>query len=219
MPAEWYWCTMNVNGFTDKRIRSRMGRCFLMVLTAGLLLGSRTSEAASTKTKKLDLTPSEVQTFEVWTKFLAKGTETWSTTHAPPFTPAVESTIWQVLKTDSQAQSLSNPMIQYLEWRRSLDPTRFTSYHPNLSPALAQLLSSPSLPAGVPPPTYTPVPQVSPQTVSEPSGTPATSSGAQTVSPPAVPEPNSLLLATTMTGIAIWWRRRLARRIAGQGSK
>ncbi|MGD0041570.1 MAG: PEP-CTERM sorting domain-containing protein, partial [Isosphaeraceae bacterium] len=86
----------------------------------------------------------------------------------------------------------------------------FTSYHPNLSPALAQLLSSPSLPTNVPPPTNTPVPETTtaPQVLSSP----ATPSGAQSVSPPAVPEPSSLLLAAAMTGWGIWWRRRIAQR-------
>ena len=76
----------------------------------------------------------------------------------------------------SQAQSLANPMIDYLLWRQSLNPVRFTANHPNLSPALSQLLtSSPQLPANVPPPTFTPVPQVQPVTTSP-----------QVVSPPLI---------------------------------
>ena len=114
---------------------------FPLVLTGALLFGMQPLQAATTK--RFVLTTAEAKTFEAWTKFLAEGTPTWSTTHAPAFTPAIESTIWQVLKTDTEAQSIANPMIDYLEWRRSLDPTRFTDNHPNLSPALAQLLSSP----------------------------------------------------------------------------
>lgn len=181
---------------------------FPLVFTGALLFGMQPLQAAATK--KLVLTPSEAQTFEAWTKFLAEGTQTWSKTRAPAFTPAIRSTIWQVLKTDTEAQSIANPMIDYLEWRRSLDPTRFASNHPNLSPALAQLLNSPSLPTNVPPPTYTPVPETAtaPQVLSSP----AMPSGAQTVFPPTVPEPSSLLLAAAMTGWGIWWRRRIAQR-------
>ena len=199
---------MNVNGFTHKPTRTRTVRLFRVVLAGALILGVQPLQAATTK--KFVLTPAEAKTFKAWTKFLAEGTQTWSTTHAPAFTPAIESTIWQVLKTDTEAQSIANPMIDYLEWRRSLDPTRFTRYHPNLSPALAQLLSSPSLPANVPPPTYTPVPETTtaPQVLSSP----ATPSAAQSVSPPTVPEPNSLLLAAAMTGWGIWWRHRIAQR-------
>jgi PEP-CTERM motif len=201
LACEWFWCSMNVNGFTHKPGRTGMVRLFPLVLTGALLIGMQPLQAAATK--KLVLTPSEAQTFEAWTQFLAGGTQTWSTTHAPAFTPAIESTIWQVLKTDTEAQAISNPMIEYLEWRRSLDPTRFTSYHPNLSPALAQLLSSRSLPTNPPSPT-------APQVLSNP----ATPSAAPKVFPPAVPEPSSLLLAAAMTGWGIWWRRRIAQRTA-----
>lgn len=201
---------MNVNGFTHKPGRIRKTRLLPLVLTGFLVLGIHPSQAATIK--KLILTPSEVKTFEAWTNFLAEGTQTWSTTHAPAFTPAIKSTIWQVLKTDTQAQAIANPMIDYLEWRRSLDPIRFTHFHPKLSPDLAQLLNSPSLPTGVPPPTYTPVPQTaapvtSPQVLSDP----ATPSAAQAISPPAVPEPSSLLIAAAMAGWGIWWRHHLAR--------
>jgi hypothetical protein len=191
---------MNVNGFTHKPGRTKTVRLFPLVLTGALLFGMQPLQAAATK--KFVLTPAEAKTFEAWTNFLAKGSQTWSTAHAPAFTPAVRSTIWQVLKTDTEAQSIANPMIEYLEWRRSLDPTRFTSYHPNLSPALAQLLSSPSLPTNVPPPTYTPVPETT------------TAPQALSSSPPAVPEPSSLLLAVAMTGWGIWRRRRIAQRIS-----
>ena len=190
---------------------------FPLVLTGALLFGMQPLQAATTK--RFVLTPAEAKTFEAWTKFLAEGTPTWSTTHAPAFTPAIESTIWQVLKTDTEAQSIANPMIDYLEWRRSLDPTRFTDNHPNLSPALAQLLSSPSLPANPPPPTDTPVsetpmltptlpPKPKPKPKPKPTPTPTL---AQTVSPPTVPEPSSLLLAAAMTGWGIWWRHQLAK--------
>ena len=146
---------------------------FPLVLTGALLFGMQPLQAATTK--RFVLTTAEAKTFEAWTKFLAEGTPTWSTTHAPAFTPAIESTIWQVLKTDTEAQSIANPMIDYLEWRRSLDPTRFTDNHPNLSPALAQLLSSPSLPANPPPPTDTPVSETTtaPQVLSSPSPSPS----------------------------------------------
>ncbi len=201
---------MNVNGFTHKPTRTRTVRLFPLVLTGALLFGMQPLQAATTK--RFVLTTAEAKTFEAWTKFLAEGTPTWSTTHAPAFTPAIESTIWQVLKTDTEAQSIANPMIDYLEWRRSLDPTRFTDNHPNLSPALAQLLSSPSLRTHDPRPTYTPVPETTtaPQALSSP----ATPSGAHSVSPPAVPEPSSLLLAAAMTGWGIWQRRRIAQRIS-----
>jgi hypothetical protein len=201
---------MNVNGITYKPRRIRKRSLLWLVLACLLIPGIQLVQAATTK--KIVLTPSELKTFEAWTSYLAKGTDTWSMTHAPAFTPAIRTTIWQVLKTDTQAQSIANPMIEYLEWRRSLDPTRFTHYHPSLSPALAQLLKSPSLPTGVPPPTYTPVPETAPQVL----GSPAPPSASQTISPAAVPEPSSLLLAAAMTSWGVWWRRQLARQNGGK---
>ena len=165
------WCSMNVNGFTHKPTRTKMVRLFQAVIAGSLITGVQPSQAAAAK--KFILTGSEVKTFEAWTDFLAKGTQTWTRTHAPPFSPTIRSTIWQVLRTDTQAQSIANPMIDYLEWRRSLDPTRFTNFHPRLSPELAQLLNTPSLPlpTGVPPPTFTPVPETAPQALVQPSHT------------------------------------------------
>ncbi len=181
-----------------------MVRLSRAVLAAVCLLGGSPLHAAATKS--VPFASSDAQTFVAWTRFLSGGTQTWATTHAPAFTPAVESAIWKVLKTDTAVQSLSNPMIQYLEWRRSLDPTRFAYYHPSLAPTLAQLLPAPSLPQTIPPP---------------PSGSPASSStpgssttGAQSVTPPAVPEPGSFAVAAAMTAWGIWWRRRMRKRMS-----
>ena len=89
--------------------------------------------------KKFTVPPAEVPVFQAWSKYLTKGPQVWSKTHAPSFTPAIRGTIWQVLKTDVQAESLANPMIDYLLWRQSLNPVRFTANHPNLSPALESI--------------------------------------------------------------------------------
>jgi hypothetical protein len=201
---------MEVNGITRRPEGVRRGVVLLLCVVGTGLLGVQPARAA--KIKKLVLTPSEAKVFVSWSHFLANGETTWSQRHAPAFTPAIRTTIWQILKTDTQAQSLANPMIDYLLWRRSLDPQRFQANHPNLSPTLAQLLKTPSLPPGVPPPTYKPVPQtsvspkpsISPQTLSGPPPSPSPSD----VPPAAVPEPSALLLAVTMTGVGLFWRHR-----------
>lgn len=171
-----------------------------------------TEPVGAATAKRYRLPASEVPTFKAWTRYLSSGPTVWNRSTAPSFTPAIRGTIWQVLKTDTQAQALANPMIDYLLWRRSLNPVRFASYHPRLSPALSQLLtiSTPSLPSSVPPPSFTPVPQVvtptSPQGVTPPLIPPAP----QGVSPAAIPEPSSILLAIGMTAVGVWWRGRLA---------
>lgn len=198
---------MDVNGFTKRKERVRRASWFLLALIGVGGLGSQVVEAATTK--RLTVTPANEKVFVAWTHFLADGETTWSHKAAPVFTPAIRSTIWQVLKTDSQAQSLNNPMIDYLLWRRSLDPQRFLAYHPSLSPALAQLLNTPSLPVTPPTPT---VPAVTPTTVAPQtvSGPPAPSASSSAL-PPAVPEPSSLLLAVTMTAVGLFFRHRLVR--------
>jgi hypothetical protein len=190
-----------------------MTRCGVLAVLAAGWIGPRPVEGAA---KKLVLPPVEPQVFVAWSHYLATGPQTWSTTHAPAFTPAIRSTIWQVLKTDTQSHQLANPMIDYLLWRQSLNPKRFAQNHPYLSPKLSRLLNAPRLPSGVPPPTYTPVPQtgVSAQNLTGPSATasaPLVGPAAQTIDPAAVPEPSSLILGTGMLGWGLWWRRRMAR--------
>jgi hypothetical protein len=207
---------MNVNGFTRQPGRYSWTRCHSLGLIVAVLAGSAPGSANAAAVKKHLITPANERVFVAWTNFLSAGPQLWSTKHAPAFTPAIQSTIWQILKTDTQGQSLANPMIDYLLWRRSLNPKRFTANHTRLSPALAQLLSAPSTPAGVPPPTFTPAPQATtptattpiataPQTVSDPPLVPPVAQ----VAPVAVPEPGSYLIAVVMIGCGLWCRRRM----------
>jgi hypothetical protein len=207
---------MNVNGFTRRQGRFPRCRHLLLGLLVAMLSGWAPRPANAAAVKKYVVTPANERVFVAWTNFLSAGPQLWSTQHAPSFTPAIKTTIWQILKTDTQEQSLTNPMIDYLLWRRSLNPKRFTANHTRLSPALEQLLNTPSTPPGVPPPTFTPVPQATtsptqtptataPQTVSPPPLIPP----AQQVAPVAVPEPGSYVVAAVMIGWGLWWRRRL----------
>jgi hypothetical protein len=188
-----------------------------------MLSGSGHGRANAAAVKKYVITPANERVFVAWTNFLSAGPELWSARHAPTFTPAIKSTIWQILKTDTQDQSLANPMIDYLLWRRSLDPKRFTANHTRLSPALAKLLQAPLTPPGVPPPTFTPSPQATtpssnptptataPQNVTAPqtvSGPPLIPPATQ-IAPVAVPEPGSYIVAVVMIGCGLWCRRRL----------
>ena len=211
---------MNVNGFTRRPGRLSENRYLLLGLLLAVLAGSAPGPANAAAVKKYVVTPANERVFVAWTNYLSAGPRLWSKKHAPSFTPAITSTIWQILKTDTQGQSLANPMIDYLLWRRGLNPKRFTANHTRLSPALAQLLSAPSTPAGVPPPTYTPVPQATttptatptpiataPQTVSDPPLIPPSPQ----VAPVAVPEPGSYIVAALMIGCGLWCRRRSRR--------
>jgi hypothetical protein len=209
---------MNVNGFTRWPGRYST-RYRLLGLIVAVLACSAPCPANGAAVKKYVITPANERVFVAWTKYLSAGPQVWSNKHAPSFTPAITSTIWQILKTDTQAQSLANPMIDYLLWRRGLDPKRFTANHTRLSPALAQLLRAPSTPAGVPPPTYTPVPQATTTPTTTPTSTPI-ATAPQTVSDPplippspqvapvAVPEPGAYIVAAFMIGCGFWCRHR-----------
>src|SRR3954453_11539565 len=131
---------MNVNGFTRRQGRFAVRLPIGLALLCSLSFCSGPAQCATVK--KFTIPPAEVPVFKQWTKFLTAGPQVWSKTHAPSFTPAIRGTIWQVLRTDVQAQALANPMIDYLLWRQSLAPVRFASYHPRLSPALSQLMNS-----------------------------------------------------------------------------
>jgi hypothetical protein len=173
-------------------------------------LATPLAEAATTK--RFALSAQEARVFQAWSNYLAQGPDTWSQTHAPAFTPAIRSTIWQVLRMDTQAQSLNNPMIDYLLWRQSIAPARFTANHPRLSPALSELLNAPQLPVTAPlpsdPSSQTTVPQgITPPAPLTPPATQSVSP--QTVAPPPVPEPGSLILAAGMLGWGLWMRRRI----------
>lgn len=202
---------MNENGLSCRSPIARIARLTVIILLGSTLAAPGSARGATAK--RYALTPQQARTFEVWSNYLAEGPEVWSSTRAPAFTPKVRATIWQILRTDSAEQQLTNPMINYLLWRQSLNPTRFTVNHPALSPALTQLLNTPL-------PTINPTPDPStsaPQGVTPPA--PLTPPSGQSVSPqgvnpPAVPEPGSLLLATGMIGWGLWWRRRMQRGVS-----
>ncbi len=83
------------------------------------------------------------------------------------------------------------PIVQYLMWRRSLNPARFDFYHPRLGPILQQNLitSVPPTVGGekITPPTPPVTPPDNP--------------------PPQVPEPSSLAIAVMLVSAAAWARR------------
>jgi hypothetical protein len=207
---------MNVNGFTQ---RQGWPNAILTLSSALLGLGVIDCRPAGAATIRRFVLPSgEAPVFRAWTNYLSAGPQVWSRTKAPAFTPGIRGTIWAVLKSDTQAQSLANPMIDYLLWRRSLKPERFDANHPRLGPTLNQLLSFSPTPVITPPvttplPAYSPVPQstptsTSPQIVTPP---PVVITPPEPAAPTPIPEPSSVLLATGMLGWGIWWRRRMNR--------
>ena len=93
----------------------------------------------------------------------------------PPITLQIKEEIAQALTSSDPA---TNVFVQYLEWRRDLDPARFDRWHPIEGPILARVTPS----------TATPDPVINPQP--------------QTI-PPAVPEPGSLTLSLALVGAGL----------------
>jgi len=144
-------------------------------------------------------TRAELHAAHSWSSYLLASPSVWSSVHAPAFSPQVRSLIWrQVHATNSTAL----PMIDYLLWRRSLNPVRFDHYHPKLGPTLANLLNQPTpttiAPQSLIPSTPTTTPTVAPLLPPE----------TQTVMP-NVPEPSSILIALAIGAWGICSRRRL----------
>jgi hypothetical protein len=140
----------------------------------------------------LAMTSFEPKTALGWPAFLAAGSTYWAT-HQPPFiTPDVKSWINESVFAPHAA---STPMVQYLLWRRSLDPDRFDEWHPQLGPELAHLppLTTPKVPQVNPKPTPTPAePQIIP-------------------TPLPAPEPAGATLALSLLGGTAWCRLRSRR--------
>ena len=82
-----------------------------------------------------------------WATYVLAGPSAWSTVPAPPVTLNVRETMDQALESPDPT---SNPYVDYLLWRRSLDPSRFDYWHPVIGPMLQQLITSTPSPSLAP---------------------------------------------------------------------
>lgn len=111
------------------------------------------------------------------------------------------------LQPASNGQLPAWAFVDYLRWRRSLNPARFDYYHPRVGQMLQW---EPPIPQGNPPPTTTPPvdpqgqnprPPVTPPPVIPPPEEP----------PPVIPEPSTALIMASLFAAGWWARRRRAR--------
>lgn len=149
----------------------------------------------------------EVPVFKAWSRYLLAGPTAWATVPHPLWDSTVRAAVWESIKTDPGP---SDPMINFLLWKQSLDPTRFAYWHPKLAPALHKIAMARKVAALAP--------QTGPTTMGSGSGGgTSTSPGTtpttwpQNLTPPPVPEPGMLLVAATMTAWAF-------RRTRGRGT-
>jgi hypothetical protein len=155
-----------------------------------------------------DRTEAVVHASPEWSKFLGGGPKIWADVVHPPVTPALVAEVWRDIRTDPRG---SEPLIEFLLWKQSIDPTRFAHYHPKLAPALHRLslarLSTTTTQAIAPATgsggTTSPPSSVVPPPTSEP----------QNLIPTPSPEPGTLLIAAGMAAWAVA-RMRGRRRVA-----
>lgn len=92
---------------------------------------------------------------------------------------------------------LLTPFVDYLLWRRDLNPARFDANHPRVAEVFSQLAELPAIEAlaTAEPIVSTPFPDV-----------PNAISAAQEI----VPEPSGLAIGVSLLGAWAFWRRRHA---------
>jgi PEP-CTERM motif len=172
-----------MNGITRTPHRIDVSRPIWVVLTligVGVLGSGETRASAITSSTSAG---ADAAAADSWSEYLLGGPSVWAKVPHPPITSAIESEIWQDIKTDPGA---TDPMIQYLLWKQSIDPTRFAANHPDLSPALTKIADT------------------SPQEINP---SPPSTGGSGT-EPQTIPEPGSLLVTLGLAGWAVYWRRR-----------
>ena len=162
--------------------------------TFGILVAAELLPGTATAAAIRHVAASNARVSHSWSAYLQASPSVWRTVHAPTFTPAVRSMIWRELRQGGDPSAL--PMINYLTWRWSLNPQRFTHYHPRLGAAIERLANQPTVTV---PETITPTPTPTP---------PLIPPSPQTVDP-NVPEPSTILMAMLIGAWGVCSRRRL----------
>jgi hypothetical protein len=181
-----------------------LGRHWSAGALAGAILLSG-SRAGAAPIRHEDLSSADATAFKEWSRYLLAGPSVWQEVLHPPVTPAVRSAIWESVRTDPGG---ADPMVHYLLWKQSLDPTRFAFYHPKLAPALDKIIrATPTAPQELIPPSVTSS-SGTPSTTTNETPAPPSIPSEQGLNPPPAPEPSTLLLALGMAGWGIWRSRR-----------
>jgi hypothetical protein len=166
-----------------------------LALGCAMLLGCVRAEASPIRHK--GPTQVESSTFRAWSRYLLAGPSVWAKVPHPPVTLAIRSAIWESIKADPGG---TDPMVQFLLWKQSIDPPRFAHFHPKLAPILTKIAKTPTSPEQlIPPPSTGGVPAT-------PTTLPPVPSEGNLI--PSVPEPETLLLALGMAGWGLWRGRR-----------
>jgi hypothetical protein len=154
-----------------------------------LILAPDAASASPIRAHRLSVaTPPPSRFGPAWSRFLAGGPSLWEVRRAP----AIPS---HLVLAVQNGLLVPTPFVDYLLWRRTLDPTRFDRYHPRIGPELSRL--SPSIALTNPPFTRpVPVPLVLAPTPSNPQAQLGT------------PEPGSFAVLLVLAGAFGAYQRR-----------
>jgi PEP-CTERM motif len=188
---------MNAAAGRMRRSRARNLRWIAVFTLASVVASSAATEAAAIR-KYHEADSAEDGLSQSWTHFLLGGPSFWAAHPHPLYDFQVRETIWNIIKTDPGGE---NPMIAFLLWKQSLDPTRFDHFHPNIGPAIDKLVA-PKLSETSTPTSTSTSPSTSTTTTSPPS------EGQQLSPPTATPEPSTWVMTIGMAGWAFWRCRR-----------
>lgn len=173
-------------------LKSGRGGRLWRVLTAVLILtntfpASRPCLASHIRTHRPHATAihSEATLGPTWIRFLNGGQALWAVVKPPPI-PS------HLVLARQNGFLVETPFVDYLYWRRSLNPARFDLFHRTLGPALGQL--TPPSATGVSATGITPQASTPPTTNAVPQN--------------GVPEPSGLAIGLMLVGVALVLRHR-----------
>ncbi len=147
LPSRQSWWVMRPSPM-NTAIRRRWSRAWLVSSLALLALSLPPAVTASPIRSRTQISAQAVRDLRSWVAFLNGGQQLWSHVKNPPVTLAVRRLMAQAL---SSSNPTSSPWVQYLTWRRDLNPVRFDHWHPFLGPEL-QNLTPPTQPQILTPP-------------------------------------------------------------------
>lgn len=177
--------TSPVADFGRSRRRVGVTPALVAAAVAGLTLTAAPAAAGPIRGHHLHRVHAESTLGPAWGRFLSGGPALWAVARSPRI-PSGSTLLSQ------NGRLVETPFVDYLLWRRSLNPARFDHYHPFLGPALGSLL---------PPPT----------TPTRPTPGGRTGGGPPPVNPQpqnGVPEPGSILVGLVLASAALASRPR-----------
>ncbi len=126
-----------MNGFshTSRRIGAR---CLIWLgpVIIGLVSASNRSEAAAIHHVH-DSSAVDAASNQTWAEYLLGGPSVWSKVAHPALTAGIEAQMWKSIKSDPPPNTTA--VVQFFEYRQSLDPARFDHYHPRIAASLAKI--------------------------------------------------------------------------------